>query len=722
MSRINRLAGKRLVPANILNERIYKTNFGNHDDQINEEKYLSKLSNIYHNWISTWKEVSQSPSILQEFIAGTTVAAVALPLNLALAVASGLPPSVGLLAGAIGGGVAAIFGGASLQVSGPAAALSLMVFAIVKDFGATGAAGAALIVGIIQIILALAMTGKLIRFVPEAILAGFMSGIGLKLLDNQIPELFGVNYKVVELAQLSLKPLWLHEVSWLAAFCGLFVAFLIITGQKYKRFPAGLTGIAIVTVLSVYLGWDIKRVGALDSVLPHLNFPNLGTDQWSDLILRCIPIALLGSAESLLASSAIDRIIKAKKSHDSNLELIGQGLANTVSGLFSGMPVTGVIVRSSVNIQAGAKSKISSIVHSVILLLSFVFIADKIAIIPLAGLAGLLCMVGIRLVDIEGLKHLYKESKTLTLAFFISMIGTVTGHLMLGLITAGIICLIRHQFSKKKKNNNLLLKNTVKEKTRPGSKEIHDLHPVRSKNKHYDFEKEHDKEYDKKYEDENWLFNIKEKALIAASAFIHSQASVIGKVVLGKNVHIAAGASVRADEGTPFYIGNDSNIQDGVVIHALKEKWISVDGHDWAVYVGKNVSMAHQALIHGPCFVGDNTFIGFKAVVHDSVVGPNCYIGIGAIVVGVEIPEGKHVPNGMVIDSLDKVDKLPNASKHHHLFNEDVVEVNKGLALAYNDLLVENEDNERTVGEEIYNHISQIKHSQHKKYEPLQKF
>jgi SulP family sulfate permease len=414
-----------------------------------------------------------------------------------------------------------------------------------------------------------------------------------------------------------------------------------------------------------------------------------------------------------LASSAIDRIIKSKKNHDSNLELIGQGLANTVSGLFSGMPVTGVIVRSSVNIQAGGKSKISSIVHSIILLLSFIFIADKIAIIPLAGLAGLLCVVGIRLVDIEGLKHLYKESKTLTLAFFISMIGTVTGHLMLGLITAGIICFIRHQLTKKKKEKNHLLKNTAKEKIKTDAKEVHH-YPARSKNKHYDFERKH--------EEENWLLNIKEKALVAASAFIHGQASVIGKVVLGKNVHIAAGASVRADEGTPFYIGNDSNIQDGVVIHALKEKWISVDGQDWAVYVGKNVSMAHQALIHGPCFVGDNTFIGFKAVIHDSVIGPSCYIGIGAIVVGVEIPEGKYVPNGMVIDSLDKVDKLPNASKNHQIFNEDVVEVNKGLALAYNDLSYENENNERSVDEEIYNKFTQIKLSQYKQHETLQKF
>jgi SulP family sulfate permease len=230
--------------------------------------------------------------------------------------------------------------------------------------------------------------------------------------------------------------------------------------------------------------------------------------------------------------------------------------------------------------------------------------------------------------------------------------------------------------------------------------------PLRSKNKHYNFEKEE--------EDENWLINIKEKALITASAFIHSQASVIGKVVLGNNVHIAAGASVRADEGTPFYIGNDSNIQDGVVIHALKEKWISVNGNDWAVYVGKNVSMAHQALIHGPCFIGDNTFIGFKAVVHDSVIGSNCYIGIGSIVVGVEIPDGKYVPNGIVVDTLNKVDKLPNASTLHHSFNEDVVEVNKGLASAYNDLSEEMEKN--------YKPVSSINNFQSIKNKVLQKF
>jgi SulP family sulfate permease len=154
-------------------------------------------------------------------------------------------------------------------------------------------------------------------------------------------------------------------------------------------------------------------------------------------------------------------------------------------------------------------------------------------------------------------------------------------------------------------------------------------------------------------------------------------------VVLGEHAHIAAESSVRADEGSPFYIGSNSNIQDGVVIHALKEKWVNVAGEDWAVFIGEEVSVAHQALIHGPCYIGDHSFVGFQAVVHDSVVGSHCYIGIGAVVVGVEIAAGRYVPHGTVVDSQAKADQLPPVTDAHRHFNEDVVDVNKGLVSAY---------------------------------------
>jgi SulP family sulfate permease len=184
------------------------------------------------------------------------------------------------------------------------------------------------------------------------------------------------------------------------------------------------------------------------------------------------------------------------------------------------------------------------------------------------------------------------------------------------------------------------------------------------------------------------MSHVRSQPLIPSTAYVHPQATVIGQVVLGENVHIAAGSSVRADEGTPFFIGANSNIQDGAVLHALKQKHVVVAGEKWAVYVGRNVSIAHDALVHGPSYVGDDTFIGFKAVVHDSVVGSECSIGIGAVVVGVEVADGRFVPAGSIIDTQAKADALPPATDAHHHFNEDVVDVNRGLAAAYRRLVV----------------------------------
>jgi sulfate permease, SulP family len=166
-------------------------------------------------WVAGWREVFTSKAFVADVLSGLTVAAVALPLNLALAIASGLPASAGLVAGAIGGVVAAVFGGAALQVTGPAAALQVMVLAIATQFGATGVAAATLMIGVLQLLLALSRAGRLARYVPESVLAGFTTGVGLKLLDAQIPELLGFDYRVSELAAMMHRPEWLKEVEWL---------------------------------------------------------------------------------------------------------------------------------------------------------------------------------------------------------------------------------------------------------------------------------------------------------------------------------------------------------------------------------------------------------------------------------------------------------------------------------------------------------------------------
>ena len=623
-------------------------------------------------------------SFTSDLLAGLTVAAVALPLNVGLAIASGMPPSAGLVAGAVGGIVAGVFGSSKLQVSGPAAALSVMVLALAKDFGVSGVAAATVYIGIVELALAFALAGRVIKFVPESVLAGFTTGVGLKLLDQQLPELLGFPEVVdwaskgapstIDLFTMMHHPKWLHDVSWLAAVSGVFVAFFVTSTRSFKRFPAAIIAIAVITFISMYLKWDIERVasvGVVPSSLPSVSVPVVKDEQWIDLFVRATPLALLAAAESLLSASAVDRMAGLEKPHDSNVELFGQGLANIVTGFFSGMPVTGVIARSGVNVQSGGKTRLATIFHAVILASAVLFLSKYISAVPLAALAGLLCVIGWRLIEVKTLLHLYQEHKLEAVAFVVATVGTVSGHLMSGLIAALAVhfanrWLNRHARAElkqleenKNKGIRAILARDKAEARRPAHMEA--------------MPQEHRK----------WLGQIREQPLVAASAFIHPAATVIGRVHLAEHVHVAADTSVRADEGSPFHIGANTNIQDGVIMHALKDKRVMVAGEGWAIYVGKNVSIAHGALVHGPCYIGDETFVGFKAVVHDSVVGAHCFIGIGAVVVGVEIPDGRFVPHGRIVDSADAVDALPHVSEAQAEFNEDVVKVNRGLAVAY---------------------------------------
>ena len=621
-------------------------------------------------WRDQWREVFTSRAIASDAIAGLTVAAVALPLNVALAVACGLPPIAGLVAGAVGGSLAATFGGAPFQATGPAAALQVMVLAIARDYGPTGVAAAALICGVVQLALGLAQLGRFGRLVPESVLAGFTTGVGIKLLDSQIPEVLGFDYRVFELAQMMHRPAWLHHVSWIAVVCGLFVAFLVVITKQYKRFPAAIVGIGLVTFVSAYLNWPIERVGSVGSSLPTPSFPMLPDEKWIDLFQVTLPLALLGAVESLLSARAVDRMVPQAKPHEPNLELFGQGVANIGVGLLSGMPVTGVIVRSGVNVQSGARTRLAALLHGVILAGSVLLLGQHIARVPLAALAGLLCVVGVRLIEVKTLIELARHEKIEAVAFAVTAVGTVTGHLITGL-TAGLALHAVHWF---------FHRHEAAEKARLTVQRARGIRAVLGVE---DASARRPDGHDDLPESQAWVVNLRQRAQVARTAFVHRAATVIGRVVLGDRVHIAAGATVRADEGSPFFIGANSNIQDGVVIHALKNRWVKVKGEEWAVFIGRECSVAHDALVHGPCYIGDKTFVGFKAVVHDSVVGSGCYIGIGAVVVGVEVPDGRYVPHGTIVDTNEAAKALPAVSHMHTEFNEDVVDVNRGLADAY---------------------------------------
>jgi SulP family sulfate permease len=166
-------------------------------------------------------------------------------------------------------------------------------------------------------------------------------------------------------------------------------------------------------------------------------------------------------------------------------------------------------------------------------------------------------------------------------------------------------------------------------------------------------------------------------------AFVSSKATVIGLVIIEEYVIVAPGASIRADEGSPFRICRGTNMQDGVILHGLLGKYVEIDGVLYSIYIGSHCSIAHGAIIHGPSSIGNKTFVGFRAIVHNSRIGRECFIGHGAQVIGVEIGDRRYVPNGMVVDSQEIADQLPVITEKHLEFNKEVVDYNKKLVELY---------------------------------------
>ena len=635
-----------------------------------KEPRPSGLDDIRATLRDRWGEIAANGLSMKDLLAGLTVATVAIPLNVALAIAAGLPASAGLIAGSIGAFFAAAFGGSNFAVSGPAAALNLMVFGIVAEFGVGGAAAAALVCGFITLAVALAGYGKLANLMPKLVLAGFTTGVGLKLFDQQVPILLGSDRALWHMISDFWAMEWLREVNWLAVVCGLLVVWITVGLAHLKSFPSSLLGIIIATLVAYELDWNVAKVGevSLDNIAMSLPVLNEGAS-WLGLIAAAIPLALLSAAESLISAKAVDESSGGKSGYNANAELFGQGVGNLASGIFGGMSIAGVIVRSSVNLQAGARTRIAAMGSGLLLLLAAYFFGGSLSVIPLAALAGLLVTIAWRLIKVAYFIEALKQNKLHALAFLAAAVGTMLGYLMTGLAAGCVLMYLDHLIAKRRAkpraNAPILrpsptIRAVVSQSGAPQGAQGVSLN-----------------------EQAVWSRHVRTKPKIHPTAYVHPTASVIGWVELGREVNVAADTSVRADEGAPFYIGDRSNVQDGVVLHALKDKWVMVEGRRWAIWIGPDCSLAHQALVHGPSMIGAKTFIGFKAIVHDAIIGEGCFIGLGAVVVGVEIPPRKRVPNGWIVDSPEKVKELPDVEHAHAHFNEDVVQVNRGLVVAY---------------------------------------
>ena len=362
---------------------------------------------------------------------------IAIPLSLGIAQASGAPIIAGLIAGAIGGIIAGFLGGTPLQVSGPAAGLTVMVFGYVHQFGWRATLGITIAAGLIQIALGCFKIARSALSISPAVVHGMLAGIGITIALAQTHVLLGGSPQSSAVKNMLALPNQIVEHHPPAVILGLFTLAILFGWQKLPKkiraVPAALVAVTVSTVIASLTHLNVKRVDLPESfqgLLQSIQFAELPkSDMWGAFAVAAVSIALIASVESLLSAVATDKLHNGPKAN-LDRELIGQGAANTLSGLLGGLPVTGVIVRSSANINAGAKTRASAIMHGVWIVLFVALLSHLIREIPNCVLAALLVFVGIQLVkphDIRELKH-HNEAAI----YFLTVAGVVFLNLLAG--------------------------------------------------------------------------------------------------------------------------------------------------------------------------------------------------------------------------------------------------------------------------------------------------
>jgi SulP family sulfate permease len=390
----------------------------------------------------SWREMISPASLPGDLSAGLTVALVALPLNVALAIASGVPASLGITTAVVAGAVAAMTGGSHLAVTGPAAAMVPLCFEIVQRHGIAGLIVAGFLCGLFQVILGVARIGRLVQSIPVSVVAGFMSGIGLLILGGQLPRLMGLPGDIKSIGKIAHQPSLLGQVNLTAVVIGVGVlAAMILLPRINKKIPAALIALAVVTTGVVLMSLKLPDVGAIPRVLPTPRLPPFFSVDIVALLPEALALTALASVESLLSAVSVDAMAKTPR-HSSDQELVGQGLANMVSALFGGLPVTGVIVRSSVAVQAGGKTRMTPLSHSAALFLIMVAAAPVVARVPIAALAGLLVFIGLRLLEWRELRKMWKISRFEAFVFVATMLGIVLSDFIDGVLIGIVLSLV----------------------------------------------------------------------------------------------------------------------------------------------------------------------------------------------------------------------------------------------------------------------------------------
>jgi sulfate permease, SulP family len=331
-----------------------------------------------------------------DLLAGITVAMVALPLSIAIAIASGAPPAAGLITAIIGGFLISLLGGSRVQIGGPTGAFIVVVYGVIAHHGYDGLVLATLMAGGILLLAGLLRAGNLIAYVPEAVVNGFTVGIAVIIAASQLKDLFGLQIAQVPAEFLAKLPvLWSARatVNWAAIGVGLGALALIVALRRlFPRFPGLIVAMALASLAVVVLKLPVdtiqSRYGDLPRHLPWPTFPAITLARLTELLPSALTIAFLAAIESLLSAMVADRMIGSH--HRSNAELLAQGWANIGSALFGGLPATGAIARTATNIRAGGQTPLAGLFHAVAILLIMLLAAPLAGYLAMPALAGLL--------------------------------------------------------------------------------------------------------------------------------------------------------------------------------------------------------------------------------------------------------------------------------------------------------------------------------------------
>ena len=396
-------------------------------------------------------------TFMADLMAGLIVGIVALPLAIAFGIASGVSPEKGIITAIVAGFAISALGGSKVQIGGPTGAFIVIVAGIINQYGIQGLTIATLMAGVFLIGFGLLRLGTIIKYIPYPIIVGFTSGIAVTIFTTQVKDLLGMQMDAVPSDFIEKWIAYFQNLTHIdpwSAGVGLVSVAIIASAPKFsKRIPGSLIAIIVMTVvvllLKQYAGvTSIETIGdrfSISSQLPDAVVPELSWETVKGLVAPALTIAILGAIESLLSATVADGVIGDH--HNSNTELIGQGVANIVSPIFGGIPATGAIARTMTNINNGGRTPIAGIVHAVVLLLIFLFLMPLAQYIPMACLAGVLVVVSYGMSGWRSFTALMRNPKSeitvLLLTFFLTIIFDLTVAIEVGIVCACLLFMKR---------------------------------------------------------------------------------------------------------------------------------------------------------------------------------------------------------------------------------------------------------------------------------------